>query len=298
MMEILASQPGFKFYDEPLSPRRENVAISGVVPSWEALMPDTGDPARIIGFLRELQHGKHGYMNPPPFRRNHRCFTNRIVFKIHEIEHLMADVERQCGAQIVYLLRHPIATSVSREVLPRLDLFLKCGYHAELLDNPGALGRIRAIAGAGTHFQRAVVSWCYENLVALRQPGATWLYLTYEELVLNPERSSELLMQQLRLTNRTAMLHAFDRPAANIQLSHEQTLAALRTADARRRRHRLVTKWMDRVTKEQRHQTVEVLDLFRIDAYRADSPLSDGRFILFDDTVSILERERTEVGDS
>jgi hypothetical protein len=41
-----------------------------------------------------------------------------------------------------------------------------------------------------------------------------------------------------------------------------------------------------------------VLDLFRIDAYRADSPLSDGRFILFDDTVSILERERTEVGDS
>lgn len=291
-MEIIASQPGFKFYDEPLSPRRENVALSGVVPSWGALMPDTGNSARIIAFLRELQDGKHGYMNPPPFRRNHRYFTNRIVFKIHEIEHLMADVERKCGGQIVYLLRHPIATSISRELLPRLDLFLKCSHHARLLDDPGAHDRISALAAEGTHYQRAVISWCYENLVALRQPGATWLYVTYEELVLNPERSSKLLMQRLQLTDRTAMLQAFDQPATNIQLSHEHTLAALRTADARRRRHRLVTKWMDQVSEEQRRQSAEVLDLFKIDVYRVDSPIADQRFIHFDDTAHILGRER------
>ncbi len=297
MMEVISSQPGFKFYDEPLSPRRDNVALSGVVPSWEALMSDTGDPARIIAFLRELQAGKHGYMNPPPFRRNHRYFTDRVVFKVHEIEHLMTKVEQECSAQIVYLLRHPIATSVSREVLPRLDLFLKCRYHEKLLDDPRARSRVLSIATKGTHFQRAVISWCYENLVALRQPGPAWLFLTYEELVLNPERSADLLIQRLKLTDRTAMLQAFDRPAANIQLSHEQTLAALHTADARRRRHRLVTKWTERVSEQQRREAAEVLDLFRLDAYRVDSALANSRFLHFGDTAAILDRGMTDGGD-
>lgn len=290
VMEIIASQPGFKFYDEPLSPRRENVALSGIVPDWEALMPDSCDAARIIGFLRELQAGRHGYMNPPPFRRQHRFFTNRIVFKIHEIEHLMSDVEKQCAAQIVYLLRHPIATSISRKLVPRLELFLKCQQHAALLDDPAGHVAIAGLAASGTFFQRAVISWCFENLVALRRPGPGWLYVTYEELVLNPERACDLLMQQLRLPDRTAMLTAFERPAANIQLSHQQTMAALRSADARQRRHRLVTKWMDEVSDEQRAQAAEVLDLFKIDAYDPYAVLAADRLLHFDDTAMILDR--------
>jgi hypothetical protein len=167
-----------------------------------------------------------------------------------------------------------------------------------LLDDARAHERISALAAEGTHYQRAVISWCYENLVALRQPVPAWLFVTYEELVLNPERSSELLMQRLQLTDRTAILQAFDRPAANIQLSHEQTLAALNTADARRRRHRLVTKWMDRVSEPQRCQAAEVLDLFRVDAYRVDSALASPRYLHFDDTAAILDRGMADSGEA
>jgi hypothetical protein len=94
------------------------------------------------------------------------------------------------------------------------------------------------------------------------------------------------------------MLQAFDRPAANIQLSHEQTLAALHTSDARRRRHRLVTKWMTRVSEPQCRQAAEVLDLFRIDAYRVDSALANPRFLHFDDTAAVLDRGMADGGDA
>jgi hypothetical protein len=85
------------------------------------------------------------------------------------------------------------------------------------------------------------------------------------------------------------MLEAFDRPAANIRMSHDDTMAALRSPDARRRRHRLATKWMDEVSIEQREQAAEILDLFGIDAYDADHALSAVRFLHFDDTPAILQ---------
>ena len=163
----------------------------------------------------------------------------------------MSEVERACSARIVYLLRHPIATSISRHQLPRLDLFLTCSYHAAILGDAGLSAEIAALAARADFFQRAIISWCFENLVALKRPQVSWLYATYEELVLNPEQSCQMLAEKLNLTDRRAMLEAFDRPAANIKMSHEQTLATIRSTDARRRRHRLVTKWQDEVSGEQ-----------------------------------------------
>ena len=256
-------------------------------------MPDTGDADQIIGFLQGLQAGRYGFMNPTPFRRHHRLFTNRIVFKIHEIEHLMDEITRRCSTQVVYLLRHPIATSISRHVLPRLELFLACQYHTALLNDPVCHAEIVSMAANGNFFQRAIISWCYENLVALRSPGVDWLFVTYEELVLNPERSCDLLMSRLQLSDRTAMLQAFERPAANIELSHEQTLEALHNADARQRRYRLVTKWQDEVSPQQCAQAEQVLALFRVDAYDVRSPLAARRFLHFDDTEAILEHSGT-----
>jgi hypothetical protein len=298
LMEIIASQPGMKFYDEPLSPRRNNVALSGVVPNFESIMHDTGDSARIIGFLTELQAGRHRYMNPPPFRRHYRFLTDRIIFKIHEIEHLMVEAQRALGAQVVYLLRHPIATSISRDQTPRLEQLLNCSYHAAVLDNSVRHAEITALARTGSFFERKVISWCFENLVALRRLQPTWLYVSYEELVLNPERSCDLLIDRLGLRDREAMLESFDRPAANIQLSRDETLAALRSPDARRRRHRLVSKWQGKVSDAERGQAAQILGLFDIDAYDASDVLPAERFLHFSDTRAILQSGSLDAAES
>jgi len=288
LMEIIASQPGFKYYDEPLNPRRENVQYGGLFPDFAALMPDAGQEARVIGYLKDLQAGRHGYMNPPPLRRNHRFFTDRIVFKIHEVEHLMDRAVRECGGRLIYLLRHPIANSISRTVQPRLQHFLRSQYHAALVGDPARGTEIRRLAQSGTPLQRAVVSWCYENLETIRHPDPDRLVVTYEELVLNPMKACELLMRRLELTDHEAMLASFERPAINIRMSHAETLAAMASADAGEKRVRLVTKWRKRVAPQQVAETAAVLSVFGIDAYDPAEALAKPSFLHFADTPSLL----------
>jgi hypothetical protein len=288
VMEIIAADVGMKFFDEPLNVRRRNVMYSGLFPTWESLMPDSGDTDRIIGFLQELQKGRCSYMNMTPFRRNYRPITNRIVFKIHEIEHLIDVVAERCGGQIVQLHRHPIPTSFSRHALPRLELFTKSDYYASVIGDSTRNAEIRRIAAQGSDFERSIVSWCYENVVALRKSNPAWLTVAYEELVLNPQPSANLLADRLHLRDRQAVLNAFERPAANISMSHQQTLEAMNNPDARRRRYQLVTKWQKSVTPEQLDQAARILGLFEISAYDARQPLPGRKLLHFDDTEQLF----------
>lgn len=295
LMEIIASQPGFKYYDEPLNPRRENVQFGNLFPDFAVLMPDARQDDRIIAYLRELQAGRHGYMNPAPFRRNHRLFTDRIVFKIHEVEHLMDRAARECGGRLVYLLRHPIANSISRTVQPRLEHFLRSTYHAGLVGDESRRAAIRRLALSGTPLQRAVVSWCYENLETLRHPDESRLVVTYEELVLNPVAACDLLLRRLELDDREAMLASFERPAINIRMSHAATLAAMASADAGQKRIRLVTKWRERIDARQVADTAEVLAAFGIDAYDPAEPLAKPALLHFADTPALLGHQSSLV---
>lgn len=287
-MEIIASQPRMKFFDEPLNPRRDNVAYGGLFPDYISLMPETGHSDMIVGYLKALQSGRHRYMNPPPLRRNHRFYTDRIVFKIHEIEHLMVRVLEACNGQLICLLRHPIANSISRTVQPRLELFLTSPYFCGLAGDASLIRELRRLAAVGSMLQRAVISWCFENLAVLRMGNVPGLVVTYEELVLNPVKSCELLMHRLSLPDREAALSAFERPAVNIAMSHAKTIAAMSTSHSRDRRIRLVSKWQESVDDAQRAQVGRILDLFQITAYSPWQALADSRLLHFPDTTSLL----------
>ncbi len=288
LMEVIASQPGFKYYDEPLSPRRENVRYGGIISDYSCLMPESGNSDRIIEFLKGLQSGRHGYMNPPPFRRNHRFLTNRIVFKIHEIEHLMRRVATECNSQLIYLLRHPIATSLSRTVQPRLELFLRSEHYANLLGTSKLRREIHEVATKGSPLQRAIVSWCFENLDVLRRADDDCLIVTYEELVLNPAKSCDLLATHFDLPDLGALQSAYERPAVNIQMSRADTIAAMNRQDPGVRRNELVSKWHARVSPAQYEQAGQVTAMFGIDAYDVRKSLASPRYLHFQDTPSLL----------
>ena len=114
VMEIIASQPGMKFYDEPFNIRREIIKKTQLFAGWEDLQPEGCDPGKIISYLKALENNQYGYLNAAPFQKNHRWITNRIVFKVHELEHLITEIADQCNMQVLYLLRHPIPTSLSK----------------------------------------------------------------------------------------------------------------------------------------------------------------------------------------
>ena len=212
------------------------------------------------------------------------------MFKIHELKHLICAIARRCNATILYLLRHPIPTTLSRTALPQLDLFLQSPYYANLIGDPAAVKEIRSAGAGGTVFQRGVVSWCYENVVPLRFPDFDGLFVTYEELVLNPLRSCDLLMRRLTLTDREAMLRAFAQPANNLSLSSAKTQSIMQDADERRRQAHLVTKWKDSISPRDEAAAAAILEMFELDAYRADRVLAARPLLHFADTEQVLHK--------
>jgi hypothetical protein len=288
VMEILASQAGMKYYDEPFNIRRDNVAFAGWFRTWESLMPGTGDPDRVIAFLNGLASGKHRHMNPPPFRPHHRLITNRIVFKIHVVKYLIGRIARECGGQVVYLLRHPVPTTQSRAVFPRLELFLASPYFADLIGDGQRLRDIRRLGAGGTKLEKGVVSWCYENLIPLTRPDFDGLVVAYEELVLNPERACDLFLERLHFDDREKMLRAFHAPATNISMSSADRLAEMVKPESRDRAISLVSKWREKLTVGDRRSVNEIMGLFGLDVYTADCALPHPRYLHFDDTAAVL----------
>jgi hypothetical protein len=247
-------------------------------------MPDTGDPDRVIAYLNGLAAGEYRHMNPPPFRANHRVFTNRIVFKIHEVEHLLGRIARECHGQIVYLLRHPIPTTQSRRLFPRLDLFLQSRFYADFIGDGRRLARIEHLGREGNHLQRGLVSWCFENLLPLRAPDFDALFLTYEELILNPEKSCHLLLDRLQFGDRARMMRAFGQESTNIALSSAETREVLRRADRQARTRHLFARWQEKTSEGDLSAVSEILDLFGLDVYSSRSPLAHPRYLHFADT--------------
>jgi hypothetical protein len=288
MMEILASQPGFKYYDEPFNIRRPNVQHAGLIQEWREIMPDAGRGADLIRFLQDLQRNRYRFMNPPPFRRHHRLVTDRIVFKIHGLEHLINEVKESCDGQILFLLRHPIPTTLSRHVFPRLDHFIaSCHFQNNYLDEM-QVREIRKIHCGGTDFQRGILSWCFENLIQLRfAETRDWLLVTYEELLLNSEKTCHILAEHLSLPRVDTMISAVNTPAANIKMSKQDTLNILKDSDEHKRKYALVTKWKGKINDTDERKCFEILELFGLDAYRYNRVVAHDRYLHHADTVKI-----------
>lgn len=289
-MEILASQPGLKYYDEPFNIRRTNVQDVGLFREWREMMPEAERSEDIIRFLQDLQKNRHRVMNPPPLRRNYRPITNRIVFKLHGLEHLINEIKDQNNGLVVFLLRHPIPTTQSRYMFPRLDHFMSSCFYRERYLSEAQYKEIQSLHCKGSKLQRGIVSWCFENLIPLRfSPTQDWLFITYEELLLNPENTCRILADRLSLPRVDRMLEAINTPAANIAMSRKETLEVLNSADEQRRRITMVKKWRSKITSEEEARCFEILDLFEIDAYRPKHYVAHERYLHDPSTAQRLE---------
>ena len=113
--------------------------------------------------------------------------TNRMVFKIsHGGEDLVNWFERTFEAQVLYLIRHPVPVTLSREVYPRLPFFLKNEAYRAFF-NSVQVPLTHTIFDSGSDFENVIFRCCllyYPPLISLDR--STWITLCYELLVLSP----------------------------------------------------------------------------------------------------------------
>ena len=273
LMELIWSQPGFKPVNEPLNLRNPYVRRHLGINRWQDLYTGGAEPA-LEHYIRGFQEWKHLFLNSSPLHRYYRSRTSRLVFKvIHGGEDRIPWFRDRFGGNIVLLVRHPIAVSLSREIYPRLEAFLESDYRRHFSGRQLRLAR--DVIKKGSRLEQGVLSWCLQNAVPLREATADWVVLTYEQMVLDPGPLLKRLGEKLELDDIDRMSAALSIPSLVKGKSDPETQRLLENYVSNRRK--IVDKWCQHVDKSAERQAMTLLSEFDIDAYHYDDVLPSDR---------------------
>lgn len=272
LMELIWSQPGFKACNEPLDLRNPMVRKYSGITNWLELYSQEANPA-LYQYFQALCNGYLHAMDPVPFRRFYRPVTNRIIFKIiNGGEDRINWFQDTFNGQIVYLIRHPIAVSLSREYLPRVQVQLESDYRRHF--SIEQIKFAQRILENGSKLEQGVLAWCLENAVPLRMASDDWLIIAYEDLVVAPQPLITQIAERLALPEPVQMLSRLAIPSAVKAKSNPETQQAL---ERRTNRQWLAEKWRSHVSKREECQVMEILTHFQLDVYQAGELLPNLR---------------------
>jgi hypothetical protein len=268
LMELIWTQPAFKYCNQPLSLFNPLVRQRLGTDRWEALY-ERGSTAMLEPYFREICEGRLRFANPNPLRGHYRLLTHRIVFKeIHGCADRINWFRDTFNARIAYLIRHPIAVAISSERFPMLDAFLGTAYRDHFSHEQLAFAD--RIATSGTPLELGVLSWCLQNSVPLRDASHDWAIVTYEQLVVDPAPVIDELAVKLELPAPNRIRDALTVPSVNVKIkSSEETRRLLFEATADRRPD-LVDKWRRKVDGNQVARAMEIVSRFELDVYTRD----------------------------
>jgi len=261
-MEMIGSQPGFKHCSEPFNVRRPEIAEAlGIVDFADLYAGDAH--LRFQPYLEKLRRNELRFLNPTPFRKNHRWVTNRMVFKvIHAGMDRIPWFQETFDAKILYVIRHPIPVALSRKVFPLLESFGKTGLREHFTEEQCAFAdRIRE---RGDHLEKGVVAWCLHNAIPLRSLKPEWTVVSYEQAVIEPEKVATKLCNRLSLPAPSKLEAQSRKASAVTNQSTGERKALLKGGNDRRE---LIRSWRKSVETEIEANLIDILTAFGLDTY-------------------------------
>ena len=288
LMELINSQNNFMYCFEPFNYRNKTVrkelfkiGIKGwnelySIQKWEQIKKykplltgrlKGGNPT-----LFDLKRKDLGIFN-----NNFRLIAKRVIFKIlHAGEHKIDWFEKQQNGQILYLIRHPIPTSISRQTCPRINIFLNSDYKNFL--SKQIIKESVKILNSGNNLQIKVLSWCLQNYVPLKAIKPSWILLSYEQLVKEFEYVVNILVKKLELDNPERMIKNFKKPSftANFYGKDKNYF----NSNNIKNKHFSISSWREKISYAKEKELMEVLDIFELNHYKTGYDLPNERCIL------------------
>jgi hypothetical protein len=278
LMEMLATQPGIKPISEPFwVPRFEGIA--GPLPaSWEFLLPHPQRESAIRAYLEALMANQLGIGSPAPWSRGHKWVSHRLVLKILRCKDLMNWCEETFGCRVIYLVRHPLAVSLSRRECPQLPHFLANEGYCRRFVGADLRDYASRILESGTDLEKKVVDWCLQNLPPLLYlDRRRWLCIHYEDLLVNPAAVVDRLASFLKLPDPARMHRQLRVPSRSTTGSDPDTRAHQARSGNRQSTSYLLDKWRVRVSDEEEKNAFAILARFAVDLYSAGESLPTRR---------------------
>jgi len=228
----------------------------------------------MVDYLKTFADGRDRdlrFKRETPFSEFWHPVTDRILYKIlFACEDDIDWFARRLDVCVVMLLRHPIPVALSREEFPRLQSLLvppfSDFFSAEQIDFA------RHIARNGSKFEIAVLDWCLQNALPLRQRKDDWLVLGYEQLVVDPQSVIDVLAARLDLHDPDAMARAVFRASNSTAKSGADSRSVLQDPERlRENRQWLIERWKKKVSAQQEEAAYGMLERFGIDFYERGS---------------------------
>jgi hypothetical protein len=174
----------------------------------------------------------------------------------------------------VYLLRNPIAVSLSRKQLPR----------TKELTSPLVLSIFNSeekevvsqIMQDGDPMEKRILMWCIQNRLVLHQRTKDWLVISYESLTVEPEKVIAKLAKHCELIDVKKMMNSVNIPSAvTIQSEKDSINLMQNTSD---KRQELISKWRTKVSEADARRYFEICKKMNIAIYNFDSDLPKADF--------------------
>jgi hypothetical protein len=294
LMETIAAEPGIKFVNEPFTPKFVKKAqlptgLEGKLPlnKWKVLVvPPDAD----IQFREHLLENSATRIRGPYniFSRDFDFLTNRRVVKDVDATSICEWIDDQdLGFRIVYLIRHPISTALSlvRGSVVRVEANLRHeGFRNRYLSDE-LTTYAWEIVQDGSEFEKGVLQWCLDNSIpwnAITRGNRNWLLFTYEELLLSPVKSIQLIAERIELSRVDRLLRRVRIPSATTWPGREEIV---KKANAVQR----VKEWQVQVTDSAQRTAFEIVSRFGIDAYELGSPVAREIYLHFSETAQLRD---------
>lgn len=295
LMEMIYTQPGFNWCREPFNIREPVVRDRLGIDDWTELYMLRSED-KIKRYIDGICTGKlrdYRFKYPRPFSKQHRFITRHTVFKIlHFGEDRINWFRDTFNGRVVYLIRHPIPVTLSRQVFPRLQARLNSDFRRHFTS--AQLAYAKQITESGSKFEQGIVDWCLQNMVPMRDKTDDWTLVSYEQLVLDVDPVIQLLCDRLDLPYPELMRKQWVVPSGSVNQSDNTTENVLAQERTNQSTHWLVEKWRTKVTPEQEMRTSEILAVFGLDTcYCYGSALPAKQLWIGPEISNSIENQKT-----
>lgn len=263
LQELLWTQPGFKYCNEPLNIKGPYLQGKVDIHSFEELYSLEVEE-KLLKYFVGFHEGKYHFLDPNPLRKYYRPFTNRIVYKIiHGGEQHINAIAHRCNGKVIYLIRHPFAVSLSRRVLPRLAVLCSPKVMSGFSESQHFLAQ--KIQAEGSHLEKGVLSWCIQNRLALANRRPNWIVFTYEQLVVDPDPIVDLLVRELSLPLPVRIRQQLNVPSAVQTQSDRKTVDLMQ--ESQDTRYGLIERWRSQIDSVETESLWDIIEVFELNIY-------------------------------
>jgi hypothetical protein len=274
LRDVIYSQPGFNFISQPFNLRLFNPFKNSLprVKMGQYVSLDDDERAMMKTYLDRLLARKAVFRSQwQIWDRDFHWVWDRYVVKILAAKALIEwfDQAYRGSVRIVYLTRHPIASSLSA-ITRGFGLTAEAYLEDEnlqkkyLTQSQHDLGW--KLLQNGSPLEKFVLNWCLENLVPLRLwEEKTWVTVSYESLVSRSQETAERLCEKLGLPDPERMVQRLTKPTRTASTASK---SAIISEGAKVR----LDAWRRSVNEDDLRKVRQLLDTFQINLYRIDDP--------------------------